>query len=121
MGVKRLGTSASMPRWGERESADEFAHASIFPDFIFHVHPSSRTPVAQEVISAEGSRVRGVATSQIHWSSAHLLDAHGHDHLAGAFEAGRSLEVTELLLDLRPSSRAASLIEAGKHLMQRAE
>ena len=52
---------------------------------------------------------------------ADLLDAHGHDHLAGAFEAGRSLEVTELLLDLCPSSAAASLIEAGEHLMQCAE
>jgi hypothetical protein len=53
--------------------------------------------------------------------SGHLLDAHGHDHFTRAFKAGRPVELTELLLDLRPSSRAASLIEAGKHLMQRAE
>lgn len=42
-------------------------------------------------------------------------------HLAGTFEAGGAVELAELFGDLLPRLLTAGVIEAGQHLVQRAE
>jgi hypothetical protein len=97
--------SCGKPAGAPRLSAND--HLAV------HINPRALgKPAVMKTVAKRRPRLAG---------RRHLLDAHGHDHLAGAFEAGRSLEVTELLLDLCPGSTAASLIETGEHLMQRAE
>ena len=49
------------------------------------------------------------------------LDPGGDDHLAGAFEPFLPFEGREFLRDLPPRRLASGLVEAGAHLVKRAE